>query len=114
MFEPFRLQRLPHRVLKNIPDLPLRGGDAAIKRQPVGMRGGKLGAGERRADLRAVPVRQDNAVAGFDQPDDGRGGIDGVLELFLRRPLLSGPDEGVPAHGHKDELRRISPAEART
>ena len=79
------------------------------------MSGREFGTDERGADLRAVAVRENDPVPGVDEPDDYSGRVDGVLELFLRGPFLTCPDEGIPSHRYEDEpAHAFSHAKART
>ena len=77
------------------------------------MGGGEFGPREHGAHLRAVAMGQDDTVAGLDQPDDRVGRLHGILELFLRGPLLARPDEGIASHRDKDQLTHITPGAVR-
>ena len=90
--QPLRLHHLPHGILQHIAHFALRRCDATIEREPVRVRCRQFRADELRADLRPVAVRENDAVACADEPDDGRRRLDGIFKLLLSRPFLSTAD----------------------
>ena len=63
------------------------------------------------ADLRTVPVRQDDIVAFFQEVDEARAGLLDSTALG-RRVTATGRQKRIAANGH-DELRHATPSRGR-
>jgi hypothetical protein len=49
-------------------------------------------------------MSKNNAMAGAEEPDDGRCRLHGIFELLLRCSFLPAPDQGIPAYGNQDQF----------
>ena len=80
------------RLLEDVADFALGGGVADVERKAGNLAGSGFGAKKGSADLGAVSVGEDDAIAVTDQADDFAGGAASIRQL-LRRWCLFRPRE---------------------
>src|SRR6185437_5037801 len=93
------IQFIVQRLAKQVADFPLGGRATDVKRKAGNLVGSALGAQQVGANLGAVTVSDDQAIAVTNQPNDGGSGAPCVRQLFGNGSLLPSADEGVAADG---------------
>ena len=90
--------------MKDVSDLALSRSIADVQGMTGNLAGSSLGAKQCRTHLRAVPMREDEAIPGRAETHNFCCRAAGIRHLLGNTSLLTRTDEGIAADGKKNGL----------